>query len=629
MTVAAKALEADFQRALACQRDGRLAEAETVYREMLKSVPGHDGINCNLAAVLYGLGRWDAAAEACAAALVATPSMAEAHALLGAIEVARGEPQAAIDSYQRALQTNPEIITVLVGLADLYRARGDLADALDLADRAEALAADRVDVLCTRAGIRQALGETTGAEDDYRRAVAASAGTSGDMAARALTGLAAILTFRGDNAEAAECCRRAFAAEPGHVHAHSTLGVALMGLGQFAEAEAAFTAATELAPEIASTHSNLGAALSDLERPIEALAAYDRALACDPNLAEAHNNRGNVLGDLGRNDEAVAAFDCGLAIDPDFADAHVNRGLALLISGRWSDGWPAFDWRWQTAQMAPFRRDFTAPLWDGRDMPDAMLLIHAEQGLGDSLQFIRYLPMLTGRVGRIIVECQPPLLALLRGVAGYDVLVAAGEPLPDFDVHLPMLSLPGVCRTEVASIPGDTPYLTVPETATVALPEAHGKLKVGLVWAGNPRNPADRRRSTALDRLTPLLDVEGCAFYSLQVGPEAAQITTAGLDDRITDLSPQLTDFAATAAAVAQLDLVISVCTATAHLAGGLATPLWILLSAHADWRWLRDREDTPWYPTARLFRQQSLGDWDELATRVAAALALRVGDGL
>lgn len=629
MAAAAKALEADFQRALACQRDGRLAEAEAVYREMLKSVPGHDGINCNLAAVLYGLGRWDAAAEACTAALVATPSMAEAHALLGAVEVARGNPSAAIDSYQRALETNPEIITVLIGLADLYRARGDLADALDLATRAEVLAPERPDVLCTRAGVRQALGDTTGAEADFRRAVAATAGSSGDMSARALTGLGAILAFQGDNDEAADCCRRAIAADPDHVHAHSTLGVALMGLRQFAEAETAFATAVERAPEIASTHSNLGAALSDLERPIEALAAYDRALACDPNLVEAHNNRGNVLGDLGRDAEAVAAFDRALAIDPDFADAQFNRGLALLISGRWADGWPAFDWRWRTAQMAPFRRDFTQPRWDGADMADGTLLVHAEQGLGDSLQFIRYLPMLAGRVCRIVVECQPPLLSLLDGIGGGDAWLAAGQPLPDFDAHLPMLGLPGVCRTEVATIPGDVPYLAVPDTASVAVPEAPGKLKVGLVWAGSPRNPADRRRSTMLTRLTPLLDVEGCAFYGLQVGPEASQIADAGLDSRITDLSPQLTDFAATAAAIADLDLLISVCTATAHLAGALAAPVWIMLSANADWRWLRDRGDTPWYPTARLFRQQSLGDWDELAARVAATLAARVDDGL
>jgi len=621
MTVAAKALDADFQRALSCQREGRLAEAEKVYREMLKSVPGHDGINCNLATVLYGLGRWDAAAEACAAALVATPSMDEAHALLGAVEVARGNLSAAIDSYHRALQINPEFITVLVGLADLYRVHGELAKAISMANRAEALTADRPDVLCTRAGVRQAQGDANGAEDDYRRAVAASTGHSDDIAARALTGLGAILAFQGNNEEAAACCLRAIAIDPSLIHAHSTLGVALMGLGQFAEAEPALAAAAELAPKIASTHSNLGAALSNLERPAEALAAYDRALACDVNLVEAHNNRGNVLGDLGRDAEALAAFDRALSIDPDFSDARFNRALALLISGSWRDAWLAFDWRWKTVQMAPFRRNFAEPQWDGRNLPDATLLVHAEQGFGDTLQFIRYLPMIAGRVGRVVVECQPPVLVLLRGITGCDAWVAAGDPLPEFDIHLPMLGLPGVCRTEVATIPGNTPYLEAIDTATVALPEALGKLKVGLVWAGNPRNPADRRRSMALTQLTPLLEVEGCTFYGLQVGPNAGQIAAAGLENRIIDLSPQLTDFSTTAAAITQLDLLISVCTATAHLAGGLAKPVWIMLSANADWRWLRNRDDTPWYPTARLFRQQNPGDWDNLAVQVAAAL--------
>ncbi len=294
---------------------------------------------------------------------------------------------------------------------------------------------------------------------------------------------------------------------------------------------------------------------------------------------------------------------------------HFNRAHALLATGELDEGWREYEWRFAVAR---YDRTFDRPLWDGEPLAGQTILVHAEQGFGDTLQFVRYVPAVAGRGGRVVLEVPGPLVRLVGTVAGASRIVAAGDPLPEFDWHCPLLSLPRVFETTLATIPGSAPYLSVPPEMAPAWGEliatAPG-LRVGIVWAGTTIGAVDLRL------LQPLWEIAGISWFSLQVGERSGD--TASLDDvAIADLSPWLTDFAETAAAVCQLDLVISIDTSIAHLAGALARPTWVLLPYNSDWRWLLRREDSPWYPTARLFRQSKPGDWAGVAGEVAAALA-------
>jgi tetratricopeptide (TPR) repeat protein len=338
-------------------------------------------------------------------------------------------------------------------------------------------------------------------------------------------------------------------------------------------------------------------------------------LAAAPDRAETHNNLGLALEHQGRYGEALACYDRALTLRPDYAQAHFNRAHALLLTGDFAEGWREYEWRFAVAR---YDRRFDRPLWSGEPLAGRTILIHAEQGFGDTLQFVRYLPAVAERGGRVVLEAPKELVRLLRSVDGIAEIVPVGERLPPFSCHCPLLSLPRVFATNLATIPGAAPYLRVPAETAAAwverIPAAPG-LRVGVVWAGTTQH------ATNIRSLRPLFEVAGVDWFSLQVGERARD--AALLDGvKIVDLAPWLGDFAETAAAICRLDLVVSVDTAVAHLAGGLGRPAWIMLPYNPDWRWLLRREDSPWYPTARLFRQKNANDWPGMICEIAAALA-------
>ncbi len=346
----------------------------------------------------------------------------------------------------------------------------------------------------------------------------------------------------------------------------------------------------------------------------EAIAQYEQALAVQPDRAETHYNLGSALHRQGRYAEALARYGRALALKPNYAQAHLNRSLTLLLTGRFDEGWPEYEWRFDVAR---YDRRFDRPLWSGNPLAGQSILIHAEQGFGDALQFVRFVPAVAQRGGRVVLEVPASLVRLARTVAGASEVVAAGDPLPEFECHCPLLSLPRVFKTNLANIPNAVPYLSVPAESSAAWAErvaiASG-LKVGVVWAGTAVGAIDLRL------LQPLWEVDGVSWFSLQVGDSARDLS---LLDRvkIVDLSPWLADFAETAAAICHLDLVITVDTSVAHLAGALGRPTWLMLPHPPEWRWLLDRDDSPWYPSARLFRQSKAGDWLGVAHEIAAAL--------
>jgi tetratricopeptide (TPR) repeat protein len=426
------------------------------------------------------------------------------------------------------------------------------------------------------------------------------------------------------------CYERAIALKPDYFTAHYNRGNALFALGRASEALESYDRALALAPSHPDILINRGNALLRLGRTAEALASYEQALALAPASAEAANNRGNALVAMGEVAQALASFDTALALDPAKADAVYNAGMARLALGDFADGWAQYEARWNVSQFVPQRRNFTPPLWLGREPLDGKtILLHAEQGFGDTLQFVRYVPRVAARGARVLLEVQAPLKSLLAATPGIAAIFAGGEPLPAFDYQCPLMSLPLAFGTALATIPADVPYVGAPPDRAArwrARLAAVPRPRIGLVWSGRPTHINDRNRSIAPHRLLPLLADPHAAFVGLQrdVRPEDEAVLRAHA--RILDIGSELIDFADTAAAIAELDLVISVDTAVVHLAGAIGKPVWILLPHAVDFRWMYGRDDSPWYPSARLFRQTRAGDWDDVVARVGCALKSCVG---
>jgi len=417
-------------------------------------------------------------------------------------------------------------------------------------------------------------------------------------------------------------CDKAIAAKPDHVDALINRALALKELNRPHEALASCDKALRLKPDSADACNNRGLALFALQRPVDALASYERALALDPHNAEACNNRGLTLYELGRIDEARTSFDRAVAIRPAFAQAHWNRAQAMLLAGDFEQGWRAHEWRLKA--HPELQRAFAQPLWLGdRPLAGKTILLHAEQGLGDTLQFCRYAPLVAAQGARVVLEVQKPLFDLLRDLPGVATVVARGEALPEFDVHCPLLSLPLAFGTTLESIPAAIPYLRPPTDRAAAWKERLGtttRPRIGLVWSGNAGHKRDRARSIPLYALMPLFDLEA-TFVSLLKEVRAADAAVLQQSAKLIDVSADLETFADTAALIAQLDLVIAVDTSVAHLTGALGKPLWLLLPTAPDWRWLCDRDDSPWYPDARLFRQNATRAWGPVVAHVRAAL--------
>jgi len=426
---------------------------------------------------------------------------------------------------------------------------------------------------------------------------------------------------------AVELIHRALALNPNVPAYHSNLGNLLRLAGKTDDAIAAYQAALALDPNLGEVCSNLGSALAAQGRLDEAIAAYQQALERNPMLVEAHSNLGNARVDQGRIDQAIAAYRAALALRPDHAEVHCNLGMCLLLQGDLAAGWTEYEWRRQGGDAAPSRSRFSQPLWDGGGLAGRTILLHAEQGYGDTIQFIRYAPLVAARGGRVVVECPPELIDLLSQLTCVNAWVPYGQPLPPFDVHYPLLSLPFAFGTTLQSIPSYEHPLQVPADRAelgrrLSAAGRGDKLKVGLAWRGSPHHKNDRNRSIPPSLLAVLATAANAQFFSLQVQSPAAPDDAPPPGLPLVDVTSEFHDFADTAALIDHLDLVISVDTAVAHLAAAMQKPVWLLLPLAPDWRWLLARSDSPWYPTMRLFRQPTAGAWPEVLDEVAAALA-------
>jgi tetratricopeptide (TPR) repeat protein len=587
-------------------------------------------------------------------ALARQPKNFDALHLLGVLVHQRGKSSEALDLIGEALKANAKSAAALSNRAIVLAALGRSDEALTNYDQAIALKPDYAEALNSRGNLLVKLGRAADALKSYERSVAAN-----PRSLDTLTNYATVLRLVGRDEDAASAYMRALAID-NRAEIWVELGNTFDKLQRFDEALAAFDRALALKPLSAEFLCNRGNALWHLRRPAEALTCYDAALAVKPDAPEIHNNRGNALLDLNRPDEALASFDhaltlrpgytealvnranalhdlnhsqeaiesceAALAINPELAEAHWNKSLEQLLRGDFAQGFANYEWRWKRAGNTP--RDFGVPQWRGGDIGGKTILLHAEQGFGDTIQFVRYVPMLAARGAKIVLEVPDSLQPLLGETDGLVAIVSRGQPCPTIDLHSPLMSLPLAFGTALETVPASIPYLRAPadriNTWRAKLP-ASGKLRVGLVWSGKPSHRNDYNRSIAFERLAPLLaqsgEQDGVDFVSLQHdvrdADKAALATSAVLQPDL-----DTADFADTAAIIETLDLVIAVDTAVAHLVGAMGKPLWLLLPFSPDWRWMLNREDSPWYPSARLFRQPKIADWDSVVRLLSEALA-------
>jgi Flp pilus assembly protein TadD len=431
-------------------------------------------------------------------------------------------------------------------------------------------------------------------------------------------GVLAMQTGRVD--WALELIPRAIMLQPRRAVFFLHLGLALQAGGRTGEAEGAFRQAIELKPDFADAQFNLATLFLNSARPREAEEIYRLILSAHPDHVQSLHNLGDALFAQQRLDEAIDSYRKALAIRDDAPMTHWNLAIALLMKGDFVPGFREYEWRWKIHEAELKRPNFRQPIWNGEDLDGKRILLHTEQGLGDSIQFVRYLPLVLRRGGKIILLAPPPLCPLFEGIGGAQI-VPVGQSLPPIDLHCSLLSLPRIFETTLETVPANVPYLQVDPRRRdrwAARVPADGRLKVGLVWAGSASQVGDERRSIPFSRFAPLGEIPGVWFCSLQKGRPPAD-PPPGM--KLADWTDELHDFAETAALVANLDLVITVDTSVAHLAGALGRPVWILLQHFPGWQWMLHREDSPWYPTMRLFRQENAGDWDQPIRRVASAL--------
>jgi tetratricopeptide (TPR) repeat protein len=547
--------------------------------------------------------------------LALDPSLPDPLDLLGVIAIQTGQFDQAVEWIRQAIAIDPRIAGYHSHLGNALRGKGQYDEAIAAWRVAIGLKGDFAEAYANLGNALRETGQIKEAVDVCRQAVRLNPGSF-----EALTNLGAALQETGQSDEAIIAFRQALRINPDVAETYNNLGNALRDTKQLDEAIVEFQRAVELKPESADIHRNLGTALCNKGRFDEAIAAHRQAIRLKPDFSDAYNNLGVALDGKGEYADAITAYQQCLRIQPDFPGAHLNLGLIHLIRGDFRRGWPEYEWRLRVKDSAAL--NFSQPRWNGEDLKGRVILLHNEQGLGDAIQFVRYAPLVAARGGEVILYCQDCLKRVLSQIPSIEQVICEGESLPRFDVQCPLLSLPLIFKTDLNSIPAAIPYLKSDlqisgSFANRLAAEGTGR-RVGLIWAGSPEHRSDRHRSVTLDQLAPLAGWRGATFFSLQKGEAAAEARHPPAGMKLIDWTADLHDFADTAALIDNLDLVISVDTAPAHLAAAMGKPVWVLLQYSPDWRWLLEREDSPWYPTVRLFRQKAVGDWTSVIRRMS-----------
>jgi len=602
-------------------RRGKYAEAADCYRAALRLRPDFADAHNNLGNALRNLDKLDEAVAALREALRLRPAYPEAHNNLGIALKHQKKADEAIAHYQHALRLRPAYAEAHNNLAIALAERGKVDAAVICYQQAVRLKPDYFEALGNLANLLSDLGRCGEAVDAFRQALRLR-----PRDARLHKNLGIALARQDKPDEAIASYREALKLKPDYADAHNDLGIALARQGNFDEAVASYREALRLRPSYAEAHNNLGNALRNGNQFDASVACYLKALELKPDYADAHNNLGIAYAEMGRFDEAVASYTQCMRLRPNHVDAHMNRALTWLRKGDYAQGWAEYEWRWKKRALT--NRPLIQPQWNGFPLAGRRILLITEQGFGDTLQFVRYAPLLKAQGATVILECPERLVKLLGRCPGIDHLIPQGQPLPDYDVYAPLLTLPGLMGTSVEAVPANVPYIEPdPELVERWRAELAGvrEFKVGINWQGNPKYAGDRHRSIPLAHFEPLARVPGVKLFSLQKSTGVEQLPGIAGKFAVVELGSRLDEatgpFLDTAAVLKGLDLFITSDTAVVHLAGALGVPVWMALSTTPDWRWMAIREDNAWYPTMRVFRQERHMDWPPVFARMAAEL--------
>lgn len=525
-----------------------------------------------------------------------------------------GRLQEAIAGYQEVLELSPKEPNVLTNLAVALRATGRNDEAVNYLGRAIDLDPDNPHSHFNLGNAYRSAERLEQAVTCYSRAIELDRDYLSVYSNLALT-LKDLKRFD----EAIRCLAAALQRFPDDPNLYANLGVVLWGAKKTEASIAAYQRVAALSAMDAVAERrfhndgqffyNFGAALFKAGRFEEAIEIERKAASLKSDFAEPYAIIGQSLASMGRMEEALNAFEEALARDPENKQAHRGRTRTLLLAGNYELGFAEYEWRW--ARSGAVKRSFNQPEWEGDEINGRRILLYSEQGLGDTIQMARYIPLVAAKSGTVIVQCQPSLVSLIATMDGIDASIGDDDRVPAFDCHAPLFSLPRLLGTTIENIPASIPYLRVEGSTNAGSRSTDDSpLRIGIAWAGSPSHEDDANRSCDLTNFMPILSLPRTQYYSLQVGPRSADIAMNGCGAFLADLSPRIGDFTDTARIVSDLDLVICVDTAVAHLGGALGKPVWILLPFSPDWRWMLDRDDSPWYPTMRLYRQPSPGDW-------------------
>lgn len=615
--------------AIALDQQGDVAGAVASWREAVRCRPGDAELLCRMAGALKKQGNVAAAAAGYSQALLLQPDHSEALNSLANLLQQQGDLKSAVPLYQRLLRLAPDHLGALNNLSYTLIALGRAQEALPLLQHAIQLKPDYASAHNNLGNALLESGRPAEALASYRRVLEID-----PKFVPAYNNLGKIHLDEGRLDEAAGALLTAVRLQPDFIEAHNTLGSVLLEQRKFDEAAARFRIVLQLNPRHAAAHGNLGNVFAQQDRLDDAVAEFQEALRLQPNFAETYNNLGLARQEQGHVDEAIATLQRAIELKANHAEAHKNLGIALLLRGDFARGWVEYEWRRQAdRQTVP---DFPQPEWRGEALGGRTILLHTEQGFGDTLQFVRYAPLVQQRGGRVVLACQRRLLPLVSRARGIDVLLPSDEALLPFDTYAPLMSLPRIFGTTLASVPAQVPYLgTDPQRVQRwrnllpqrLQPQASSlkPLQIGVAWQGNTAYRRDRQRSIALAHFAPLAAVPGVQLISLQKGPAAGQISAVSGQFTVAELGDDFDEsggaFEDTAAVMQNLDLVITSDTVVAHLAGALGVRVWVALAYAPDWRWLLEREDCPWYPSMRLFRQSARRAWPEVFQRMAGEL--------
>jgi tetratricopeptide (TPR) repeat protein len=613
--------EVQFRHANVLKDQGELEAAVDGYARAIALKSDYAHAFCNQAVVLGQLRRFPEAVASYDCAIALDPTDALAHYNRAGLLNALGQKDAALAGFSAAIANDPGFAQSHFARGALLQEREEWDAALECYDRALAINAGDAVAYYNRGTVLRELKRWAAALDSYDRAIALNQGFF-----QAHAGRAQVFDESGRLPEALESYDRALEQSPNQAATYNNRAVVLQKMGRFAAALASYDQAIAANPDYLDAYFNRGTVLAELDDFAAALASYEHVISRNPRFADAYVNRGCALEAVGSNDDAIASYKQGIAIKENLPEGYFNLALATLKTGDLLTGWSIYEWRWRAKSGPIFRekREFTEPLWLGKGaIADKTILLYGEQGLGDSLQFCRYVAMVANLGMRVILEVPRPLVNLCATVERVTAVIPYGDPLPAFDFQCPLMSLPFAFATTLETIPTVTRYLHSDAGKVAAWQERLGarvKPRIGLTWSGNQAAGTNRRRHFPLAELLPYLP-DDFQYFCLQTDMTEPDRKTLAENPRIIQFDGALRDFSDTAALCECLDLVISVDTSVAHLSGALGKKTWVLLAFVADWRWLIDREDSPWYPTMRLYRQKSPGNWEEVFQRVAAEL--------